>query len=69
MWKCVPFRRLLISGILRAPLQLLMMVAMTLLSYYYCGGDLTKAFTDPKNLLVVIMLAGGLLDYTRESLK
>lgn len=60
MWKCVPFRRLLISGILRAPLQLLMMVAMTLLSYYYCGGDLTKAFTDPKNLLVVIILAGGL---------
>ena len=60
MWECVPFRRLLISGILRAPLQLLMMVAMTLLSYYYCGGDLTKAFTDPKNLLVVIILAGGL---------
>lgn len=60
MWKCVPFRRLLISGILRAPLQLLMMVAMTLLSYYYCGGDLTKAFTDPKNLLIVIIVAGGL---------
>ena len=60
MWKCVPFRRLMISGILRAPLQLLMTVAMTLLSYYYCGGDLTKAFTNPKTLLIVIIVAGGL---------
>lgn len=60
MWKCVPFRRLLISGILRAPLQLLMLVAMTLLSYYYCDGDLTKAFTDPHNLLIVVFIGGGL---------
>ena len=60
MWKCVPFRRVLISGILRAPLQLLMIVAMTLLSYYYCGGDLTTAFTDKSKFLIVIIVAGGL---------
>ncbi|MCM1115039.1 MAG: MFS transporter [Clostridium sp.] len=60
MWKCKPFRRLLISGILRAPNQLLMLVAMPLLSYYYCDGDLTKAFTDVHNLLVIIMIGGGL---------
>ncbi len=60
MWKCVPFRRILISGILRAPLQLMMTVALTLLSYYYCDGDLTTAFTDFGKLIIVIVLAGGL---------
>ena len=34
MWKCKPFRRILISGLLRAPLQLMMNIAMTLLTYY-----------------------------------
>ncbi len=37
MWDCKPFRRLLISGIIKAPTQILSLVAMTLLSYYY--GD------------------------------
>lgn len=60
MWKCVPFRRLFISGILRAPFQLMMTVAMTLLSYYYCEGDLTNAFTDIKTLVIVAIVAGGL---------
>lgn len=60
MWKCKPFRRLLISGILRAPLQLLMLVAMPLLSYYYCDGDLTKAFTNMHTLLVIVFIGGGL---------
>lgn len=59
MWKCVPFRRILISGILRAPLQLMMTVVMTLFSYYYCEGDLTTAFTDPHKLLIVIIVGGG----------
>lgn len=59
MWKCVPFRRLLISGILRSPLQLMMIVVMTLFSYYYCDGDLTRAFTEPDKLIVVIFVGGG----------
>lgn len=60
MWKCVPFRRLLISGLLRSPMQLLMVVVMTLFSYYYCDGELTTAFTDPHKFLIVIIIAGGL---------
>jgi len=41
MWSCKPFRRILISGVLKAPVQLILGVAMTLLSYYYGdnGGD------------------------------
>jgi sugar (glycoside-pentoside-hexuronide) transporter len=60
MWKCVPFRRLLISGLLRSPMQLLMVVVMTLFSYYYCDGDLTTAFTNPKRFLIVVIVGGGL---------
>lgn len=60
MWKCVPFRRMLISGLLRSPSQLLMVVAMTLFSYYYCDGDLTSAFTDPSKLVIILIIAGGL---------
>ena len=30
MWNCKPFRRILISGILRSPMQLMMIVVMTL---------------------------------------
>lgn len=37
MWACKPFRRILISGVLKAPMQLLLGVSMTLMSYYY--GD------------------------------
>ena len=37
MWACKPFRRILISGVLKAPIQLILGVAMTLVSYYY--GD------------------------------
>ena len=41
MWGCMPFRRILISGVIKAPIQILGLVAMTLLSYYYGdnGGD------------------------------
>lgn len=35
MWKCLPFRQILISGVLRSPLQLLMILAMPLVLYYY----------------------------------
>lgn len=60
MWNCVPFRRVLISGIIRSPMQLMMIVAMTLFTYYYCGGNLTTAFTDMGKLVIVLIIAGGL---------
>ncbi len=60
MWKCVPFRRLFIGGILRSPFQLMMTVAMTLLSYYYCNGDLTRLFTSFKLLIIAAIVGGGM---------
>lgn len=59
MWTCKPFRRILISGLLRSPLQLMMTVVMTLFTFYYCDGDLTTAFTDPRKLIIVIIVGGG----------
>ena len=59
MWRCKPFRRILISGLLRSPIQLMMTVVMTLFSYYYCEGDLTTAFTDVHRLVIVIIVGGG----------
>lgn len=35
-----PFRQILISGVLRSPIQLLMIVAMTLVTYYYANGNI-----------------------------
>lgn len=35
MWGNKPFRNQLISGVLRSPIQILLSVAMTLMSYYY----------------------------------
>lgn len=35
MFGCHPFRQILISGVLRSPLQLLMILAMPLMLYYY----------------------------------
>ncbi len=37
MWACKPFRRILLSGVIKSPTGLILGVAMTLLSYYY--GD------------------------------
>ncbi len=59
MWNCKPFRRILISGILRSPMQLMMIVVMTLFAYYYCGGNLANAFTNPKVLLIIAIIGGG----------
>lgn len=43
-----PFRQILISGILRSPIQLLMIVAMTLVTYYYANGNIMNILnTDP----------------------
>lgn len=59
MWNCKPFRRILISGILRSPMQLMMIVVMTLFAYYYCGGNLANAFTSPRILLIIAIIGGG----------
>lgn len=47
-----PFRQLLISGILRSPIQLLMIVAMTLVTYYYANGNIMNIlkFNDDGSL-------------------
>ncbi|MBQ9531805.1 MAG: MFS transporter [Eubacterium sp.] len=59
MWKCLPFRRLLISGILRSPMQLMMIVVLTLFTYYYCDGNLQLAFTEPSRLVILLIVGGG----------
>ena len=40
MFRNKPFRQILISGILRSPIQLLMICAMTLVTYYYADGNI-----------------------------
>lgn len=52
MWSNKPFRQILISGILRSPIQLLMLVAMTLLAYYYGDNGATP-------YLVYMLVLGG----------
>ena len=54
MWGCMPFRRILISGVIKAPMQILGLVAMTLLSYYYGdnGGD-------GQDYMLYMVLLGG----------
>ncbi len=56
MWGCMPFRRLLISGVIRAPMNILSIVAMTLLSYYFGdnGGD------GQSYIIYMIILGGGM---------
>lgn len=46
MWTCKPFRQILISGILRSPIQLLMLIAMSFVTYYYANGDFMNLFSD-----------------------
>lgn len=56
MWRNKPFRQILISGILRSPIQLLLMVAMTLVTYYYANGDIMNIFKDGINFGILIRL-------------
>lgn len=53
MWGNKPFRKQLISGVLRSPIQMLLSVAMTLMSYYYGNyfGDY---------MLYMVILGGGI---------
>ena len=54
MWANKPFRQQLISGVLRSPIQLLMNVAMTLVSYYF--GDYYGNY-----VIYLVILGGGML--------
>ncbi|GEM_PF-28152 len=65
-----PFRQILISGILRSPIQLLGIVAMTLVMYYFFNNDIGKTlFVDGalnlslvlKVLILVVGLFGGMI--------
>ncbi len=54
MWDNKPFRQILISSVLRAPVMLLMLVAMPLLSYYYGDNGATNY------IVYMIVLGGGI---------
>ena len=56
MWACKPFRRVLISNIIKAPTQLILGVAMTLLSYYY--GD--NGGSGQSYMLYLAILGGAM---------
>lgn len=58
-----PFRQILISGILRSPIQLQMVVMMTLVTYYYTNGDIMNVFADGINFAMIfglLSVAGGI---------
>lgn len=59
MWQCKPFRQLLISGILRSPIQLLMLVVMSFVTYYYANGNFTNIFPEgqPINFAMLLNIA------------
>lgn len=57
MFSNKPFRQILISGILRSPIQLLMLIAMTLVTYYFTNGDLMNIFDDGINWDILLKLA------------
>ena len=56
MWDCKPFRRLLISGVIRSPMNILSLVAMMFLSYYFGdnGGD------GQDYMKFMVILGGGM---------
>ena len=54
MWSNEPFRRVLVSSVIRSPIMLLMSVAMTLLNYYF-GNFGHKDYT-----LYLIVLGGAI---------
>jgi len=67
-----PFRQILISGILRSPIQLLGIVAMTLIMYYFFNNDIgATLFVDDalniglvlKIVILVVGLFGGMIGF------
>lgn len=62
MFKCKPFRQILISGILRSPIQLLMLIAISFVTYYFADGDFMNLFANGINfgrLIGVAVIAVG----------
>lgn len=59
MWNCKPFRQLLVSGILRSPIQLLSTVALTLIMYFFFDNDAGRALVtdDGLNIKLIINVA------------
>ncbi|MCR4615274.1 MAG: MFS transporter [Clostridiales bacterium] len=67
MWGNKPFRQLLISGVLRSPIQLLSIVAMTLVMYYFFNNNLEGNFGITVVIKVLIMgigIFGGLIAFS-----
>lgn len=70
MFTCRPFRQLLLSGILRSPIQLLSFVAMELILYYYFdadplgtlfGGDGVNVMIPVRIVILAVGVLGGML--------
>lgn len=68
MATCEPFRRLLISGILRSPNALLQTAAIPLVTYYFFRGDIMTAISEGFSvkmivtlLLLVVGIIGGMI--------
>lgn len=70
MWNCKPFRQILVSGILRSPIQLLSTSALTLVIYYYFDNDPGRALAGENGMnfsliikvaIVAIGIFGGML--------
>lgn len=61
MFRCRPFRQLLISGILRSPIQLLSIISITLVTYYYFNGNIMNVMTEDGlnvSLLISLLVLG-----------
>ena len=60
-----PFRKLLISGILRSPIQLLSIVGLSLVMYYFFDNNLANLIVDGKlqviKIVQLLVMAIGLL--------
>lgn len=60
-----PFRRLLISGVLRSPIQLLSIVGLTLVMYYFFDNNLANLVVDGQlqilKIVQLLVMAVGLL--------
>lgn len=54
MWGCMPFRRILISGVIKSPMQILGLVAMMLLSYYFGDNG-----SNGQDYMLYMLLLGG----------
>ena len=64
-----PFRQILISGILRSPIQLLGIIAMTLIMYYFFNNDIGATLANEgaaligKIAVLVVGLFGGMIGF------